>query len=72
MTKRRHNLSAESTIDQTVLNSWTKCPGLVIEDELSQFFNNKSKQPNNGGRQTKGDNTATSSAAEVTVIDEDV
>ncbi len=72
MTKHRHNLSAESTINQTVLNSWTKCPGLVIEDELSQFFNNKSKRPNNRGRQTKGDNMATSSAAEVTVIDEDV
>lgn len=50
VTKQRHALSVESTIDQTVLNSWVKCPGLVDEDELTEFFNNKSKRPNNGGK----------------------
>ncbi|KAK0430951.1 hypothetical protein EV421DRAFT_1720996, partial [Armillaria borealis] len=50
MTKWHHNLSTESTIAQTVLNSWIKYPGLVDNDELTEFFNNKSKRPNNGGK----------------------
>ncbi len=53
VTKRRHNLSAESTIDQTVLNSWLARPGLVPEDEISAYFNDKSKQPNNGGKKIR-------------------
>ncbi|SJL16303.1 uncharacterized protein ARMOST_19823 [Armillaria ostoyae] len=50
VTKQHHNLSVESTIAQTVLNSWIKYPGLVNDDELTEFFNNKSKRPNNGGK----------------------
>ncbi len=50
LTKRHHNLSAESTIAQMVLNSWIKYPGLVDDDELTEFFNNKSKRPNNRGK----------------------
>ncbi|PBK83214.1 hypothetical protein ARMGADRAFT_1038015 [Armillaria gallica] len=50
VTKWHHNLSAESTITQTVLNSWIKYPGLVDDDELTKFFNNKSKRPNNRGK----------------------
>ncbi len=37
-------------IDQTMLNSWIKHPGLVNDDELMDFFSNKSKRPNNDGR----------------------
>lgn len=48
--KWHHNLSAELMIDQTVLNSWIKHPGLVNDDELMDFFSNKSKRPNNDGR----------------------
>lgn len=48
MTKWQHALSTKSTIDQMVLNLWVKCPSLVDEDELTDFFNNKSKRPNNG------------------------
>ncbi|KAK0229936.1 ribonuclease H-like domain-containing protein [Armillaria nabsnona] len=48
--KWHHNLSAESTIDQTVLNSWIKHPGLINDNELMEFFSNKSKRPNNGGK----------------------
>lgn len=48
--KRCHNLSVESTIDQTVLNLWIKHPGLINEDELAEFFNNKLKWPNNGSK----------------------
>ncbi|SJK97346.1 uncharacterized protein ARMOST_00598 [Armillaria ostoyae] len=54
--KQHHNLSAESTIDQTVLNSWIKHPGLVDDDELTEFFSNKSKRPNNGGRKLMTEN----------------
>ncbi len=50
VTKRWHTLSTKSTIDHMVLNSWVKCPGLVDEDELTEFFNNKSKYLNNGGK----------------------
>ncbi|PBL01505.1 hypothetical protein ARMGADRAFT_917873, partial [Armillaria gallica] len=48
--KWHHNLSVESTIDQTVLNSQIKHPGLVDDNELTEFFSYKSKKPNNGGR----------------------
>lgn len=50
ITKRHYNLSVESTIDQTVLNLWIKHPGLVNDNELTEFFSTKSKQPNNGGK----------------------
>ncbi|SJL18951.1 uncharacterized protein ARMOST_22554 [Armillaria ostoyae] len=72
MTKHRHNLSAESTIDQTVLNSWTKCSGLLPEDEIMQFFNDKSKWPNNGGARAKAtDGPSSSTAREVIQVDTD-
>ncbi len=48
--KQHHNLSAESTIDQTVLNSWIKHPSLINNNKLMEFFSNKSKRPNNGGK----------------------
>ncbi|SJL16081.1 uncharacterized protein ARMOST_19597 [Armillaria ostoyae] len=72
MMKHRHNLSAESTIDQTVLNSWTKCPGLLPEDEITQFFNDKSKRPNNSGARAKAvDGPSSSTAREVIQVDTD-
>ncbi|KAK0234657.1 hypothetical protein EDD85DRAFT_774228 [Armillaria nabsnona] len=61
--KHRHNLSAESTIDQMVLNLWMKHSGLLLEDEITQLFNNKSKQPNNGDARAKATNGPSSSTA---------
>ncbi|PBK66622.1 hypothetical protein ARMSODRAFT_851058, partial [Armillaria solidipes] len=43
VTKCHHNLSAKSTIDQTVLNSWLARPGLVPQDDIAAYFNDKSK-----------------------------
>ncbi|KAK0430083.1 uncharacterized protein EV420DRAFT_1657773 [Desarmillaria tabescens] len=69
VTKHRHNLSAESTIDQTVLNSWFKHPGLVPQDLVSAYFNDKHKRPNNGGKNRYATDGTTSS--EVIVLDRD-
>lgn len=71
VTKCRHNLSAESTIDQTVLNSWLAHPGLIPQDDIAAYFNDKSKRPNNGGgpkRQTVG--ASLDRASGIVVIDE--
>ncbi len=69
ITKRWHNLSTELTIDQTVLNSWFKCPGLVPQDLVSAYFNDKHKWPNNGGKSRHAAEGTTSS--EIIVLDRD-
>ncbi len=44
VSKRRHNLSAESTCANVVLNSWSKIDGLIPRKELIKRFNDKSRR----------------------------
>ncbi len=42
VSKRRHNLSPESTRANVILNSWSKIDGIVPRKELMKRFNEKS------------------------------
>ncbi len=44
VSKRRHNLSAESTHANVVLNSWSKIDGVIPQKELMKRFNEKSSR----------------------------
>ena len=41
MSKLRHGLSDESTRASTVLQAWSKIPGLIPEGEINQVFKDK-------------------------------
>ncbi|SJL14102.1 uncharacterized protein ARMOST_17557 [Armillaria ostoyae] len=51
--KRRHNLSAESTRANVILNSWGKIDGLIPKKILVKKFNEKASRPDNGAGKKK-------------------
>ncbi len=51
--KQRHNLSAESTHENVILNSWGKVDGLILKKILVKRFNKKALHPDNRGGKKK-------------------
>ncbi len=52
--KQRHNLSAESTHENVILNSWGKVDGLILKKILVKRFNEKALRPDNHGGKEEG------------------
>ncbi len=51
--KQRHNLLAESTRANVILNSWGKVDGLIPKKILVKRFNKKALHPDNCGGKKK-------------------
>ncbi|KAI0731419.1 hypothetical protein C8Q76DRAFT_613315, partial [Earliella scabrosa] len=48
VSKRRHNLSDDSTRAACVLNGWLRVPGLVPEADIVQLFRDKKTRSKKG------------------------